>query len=98
MSNAQGNLKRLSKYGQGGKAFFEALLVRIIWKLIMIVFSFDVCLSVQDGCIECGWVWVYMMHKQRRAKSPSLTKFVAISQEKREKHKQGEEEKERNST
>jgi hypothetical protein len=33
---------RLSKYGQGGKAFVEALLVRIIWKLIMIVFDFVV--------------------------------------------------------
>jgi hypothetical protein len=42
MSNARGNLKRLLKYGQGGKAHVEALLVRIIWKLIMIVFDFIV--------------------------------------------------------
>jgi hypothetical protein len=42
MSNARGNLKRFSKYGQGGKALVEALLVRIIWKLIMIVFDFVV--------------------------------------------------------
>jgi hypothetical protein len=45
MFDARGNLNKPFKYGQGSKALAEALLVRIIWKLIMIVFDFVVWLK-----------------------------------------------------
>jgi hypothetical protein len=42
MFDARGNKKNPSKNRQGGKALAKTLLVRIIWKFIIIIFDFVV--------------------------------------------------------
>ncbi len=76
MSNAQGNQKKPSKYGWGGKAGAEVAIVKYI--IFFPFIEYVIFMECASKILIGGW---YLQKKKRKARNPSPIEIAAVAME-----------------